>query len=99
MQVRVISYPEQRNEDGCPFVSSCDEAAKLDLDLKTDGRLVGILKKEDESCLRGRRWNFDLPFLQTFDHGQILVSWKHSGSIGTIPLVKVYGIADTSMKI
>ena len=68
------------------------------MDLKTDGRLVGTFKKEDKSCLRGRSWNFELPFVDTFDHGQILVNWKHSTS-GNIPLVNIYGIADSSMKI
>ena len=97
MQIRVIRYPEER-EAGCPLVSTCDEAGRSIYGLETDGRLVATFKKEDNPnrvCL-APSWNFDLPFADGFDHGQVLV--KIIGNIEAPPPVKIYGIADTSMK-
>ena len=101
MQIRVISYPEQRNTDRCQLtVSTCDEV----LNFKTDGRLVANFRNKNESCLTSDslrqwipEWNFDLPFANTFDHGQVLV--KISGNNPTPPQMLIYGIADTGLEI
>ena len=94
LQIRVLSYPEQRNEGGCLSVSTCDEAS----DFKHDGQFVSNFGDKDSSCLtEERQWNFDLPFADTFDHGQVLV--KINGNNPTPPQIMIYGIADTSMEI
>ena len=101
VQIRVISNPEQRNKGGCLSVSTCDRV----VDFKTDGRLVANFRGKDELCLvKESRWNFDLPFADTFDHGQVLVKISGnpaliSGNNPTPPKMMIYGIADTSMKI
>ena len=96
LQVRVISNPDERNEGGCTLVSTCDGVGSFGI--KTSGRLVASFKKEpdgDQTCqLPG--WNFDLPYTDTSNHGQILVKIK--GIIQQQPPIKIFGIADTSKK-
>ena len=96
LQVRVISNPDERNEGGCTLVSTCDGAASFGIE--TSGRLEASFKNEpdgERTCqLRG--WNFDIPYADTFNHGQILVQIK--GIIQQQPPIKIFGIADTSMK-
>lgn len=51
----------------------------------------------DRTCAQ-QGWNFDLPYADTFDHGQILVN-IYGPMIEQFHIPKIFGIADKSINL